>query len=79
MSESHSLQTTNCFVCGKKAKSHTGHVHLKDEDKTAIITGLCKKHKDEDEDMQPIKGCSFNSGCNGYWKSHMGIEVVIGP
>jgi hypothetical protein len=63
------LQTVNCLVCGKPAKSYTGHVH---HGKTTVIAGWCNRHQKENRKFshRPVPGCE---GSYGKYKEGYGL------
>lgn len=60
-------QTSNCIICGVKAKYWSGHV-LKSNEK--ITAGVCEQHKYCHADINIMRG----PGCYGEWKEADGIE-----
>ena len=63
------LQTINCIICGKPAKSYTGHVH---RGKTTVIAGFCNRHPRGSRKFsyRPIPDCE---GCYGKYKEAHGL------
>ena len=63
--------TQNCIICGKKAKTWTGHVHKKDK---RVLAGFCKEHDNRESEnllqRKPHPGCA---GCFGEWEERDGL------